>query len=268
MYEFSTTGPIMAVVHVRSGGVAITAEEREGAVVEVTPYDGSEASREAAANTIVDLRGDTLVIEAPDSGGRFWRRGGSVRVIARVPIDSRLELTLASADTAVNGRWQEASIQTASGDITAEEIVGDLNANTASGGIRVGRVGGAVRGRSASADLWIGAVGGDCSLHSASGDIHVEDCGRSVEVRTASGDIDLRRTRRGDVRVQTASGDVTIGVEPGTRVYFDVSTVSGSTHNGLDAADPSGGMAADLSVSARTVSGDVAVVRAAQKMAA
>jgi hypothetical protein len=264
MYEFKTNGPIVADIEVARGGISVTADDVDGVTVDVTPDDGSGASRAAAENTRVDLDGDTLVVETPDRSPTSWRRGGAVRVVARVPLDSRLRLKVASADAEVRGRWQEASIRSASGDINVEEVTGDAEVNTASGDVRIGRVGGALQGHSASGDLSVGALGGDASLHSASGDIDVQDSGGSVQVRTASGDIDVHRARRGVVRAQTASGDVTVAVEPGTRVYLDVSTVSGSTRSDLDHTAPLADNGADLTIAVRTVSGDFTVLRAAQ----
>jgi DUF4097 and DUF4098 domain-containing protein YvlB len=262
MYEFQTKGPVMVSVKIRSGAATVTAEERDSAVVEVEPSDGSDASRQQAENTRVELQGDTLVIHAPEPAGWIWRRG-SIRVTARVPLDSRLDFHSASADIALQGRWREGSVTSASGDVRIESVTGDLRVNTASGDVNVAGVGGDARVNSASGDVEIGALGGDGTLHSASGDLTVYDTGGSVQARTASGDIELLRARRGEVRGTTASGDVTVSVVPGTGVYMDVRTLSGSTHSDLDIGDkPVASKGDTLAVRVQTASGDVAVVRA------
>jgi hypothetical protein len=270
VYEFETPQPITATVRIRSGEAILTAEERDVTTVEVTPYDGSDSSREAAEQTHVELHGDTLVVEVPESGGSWlWRRGGAIRVVVRVPLDSAVNLKVASADGIVKGRWREGSVTSASGDLAVDEITGDLHANTASGDIDVGRVGGGLRINSASGDINVGSVGGDASLQSASGDIEVDDLGGSTNARTASGDIDLDHVRRGEVRAQTASGDVRVAVAPGTGVYLDVSTVSGSTSSELSVgSSPTSEKGADLGIYVRTVSGDVAIVRSHDSKAA
>jgi hypothetical protein len=265
MYEFHTGRPVTVSAKVRSGAVTISAEEREGVVVRVEPYDSSDASRQQAENTLVEMRGDTLVIHAPEPAGWIWRRG-SIRVTAQVPRDSAVECNSASADVLLAGQWREGSVNSASGDVRIDSVTGNLRVNTASGDVEVGGVGGDVRVNSASGDVQVGSLGGDGLLHSASGDLRVLDTGGSVQARTASGDIDLLRARRGEVRGTTASGDVTVTVLPGTGVYMDVRTASGSTHSDLDVGgeppadrkDP-GSM---LSVRVQTASGDVAVLRA------
>jgi DUF4097 and DUF4098 domain-containing protein YvlB len=190
-------------------------------------------------------------------------------VVARVPLDGRISLKLASADAELLGRWRDATANSASGDLKVDEITGDLSANLASGDLQATRIGGDVKATSASGDIKVRSIGGDASLNTASGDVRVEDAGGSVTARSASGDLDLGQVRRGEVRVQTASGDVRVAVVPGTGVYLDVSTVSGDTRSDLAVGDaPPAGQGADVSVHARTVSGDVSIVRAAQKASA
>jgi DUF4097 and DUF4098 domain-containing protein YvlB len=262
VYEFQTKGPVMVSVKIRGGAATVTAEERDSAVVEVEPYDGSDASRQQAESTRVDLQGDTLVIHAPEPAGWIWRRG-NIRVTARVPLDSGLDFHSASADVALQGRWREGSVTSASGDVRIESVTGDLRANTASGDVHIAGVGGDLRVNSASGDVEVGSLGGDGTLHSASGDLTIHDTGGSVQARTASGDIELRRARRGEVRGITASGDVTVSVVPGTGLYMDLRTLSGSTHSDLDVGDrPPTSTGEMLSVRVQTASGDIAVLRA------
>jgi hypothetical protein len=264
VYEFHTTEPIMVSVRLRAGAAALTAEERDTTVVAVTAADNSEASQQQAENTIVELQGDTLVVHAPE-GGWLWRRGG-IRVDVRVPVDSGFVVQAASADSLVRGRWRQGSATTASGDVRIEQVTGDLRVSSASGAVNIGAVGGDLQVKSASGDVDTGSVAGRCVLHSASGDLRVQDLGGSAEARTASGDIDLLRARRDEVRAQSASGDVTVSVLPGTGVFMDVSTVSGSTRSDLDVGDaPPSTRDADgetLAVRVNTVSGDVTVRRA------
>jgi DUF4097 and DUF4098 domain-containing protein YvlB len=265
MYEFPTPGPISIALRLGGGAATITAEERDTAVVTVEPYDKSDASRQQAENTRVVMQGDRLLIQQPEGSTWLWRRG-SVRVTALVPVDSAFECSVASADVVVAGRWREGNANTASGDLEIGEVTGSLRVNTASGDVQVQSVGRDLQCRSASGDVEIGSVGGDASLTSASGDLVVHDTCGSAMARTASGEIELLRARRGEVRAQTASGDVQVSVLPGTGVYLDVHTLSGSTHSDLDVGEaPSGDVTSKstLSVRVHTASGDVAVMRAA-----
>jgi DUF4097 and DUF4098 domain-containing protein YvlB len=263
MNEFQTPGPITVSLRLSGGAAVVTAEERDTAVVTVEPYDNSDVSREQAEHTRVALQGDTLVIHAPE-GGWIWRRG-SVRVTARVPIDSTFQCNVASADAILAGRWAQGAANSASGDVEIGAVIGNLTVNTASGDVRVQAVGHDMNVRSASGDVEVGSVGGDASLNSTSGDLSLHDTGGSASARTASGDIQLLRARRGEVRAQTASGDVSVSVLPGTGVYMDVGTLSGSTHSDLhvgDAPPADNAPKSTVSVRVQTASGDVAVMRA------
>jgi DUF4097 and DUF4098 domain-containing protein YvlB len=264
MYEFPVNGPIDTNIRINGGAAQIVAEERDTAMVEITPYGTSEGAREAAANTRVEMQGDTLVVEPPTGGGWLWRRDWRVRMLVRVPLDSGLHVRSASADVHIEGRWAEGGVHTASGRLSVAEVTGALNAHTASGDVQVGRVGGGLQARSASGDLVVGAIGGESSLTTASGDIRIGDAAGSVTVRTASGDVELRQAHSGEVRMNSASGDLVIGVAPGTLVHLDLTTVSGDTRSDLavENAPPPTDKGAGLGINARTVSGNISVVRA------
>jgi hypothetical protein len=271
MYTFETPQPVTVSVRIRSGAVVVTAEERDTAAVEVLPSDRAGGSDDTAERYVVELNGDTLVVEPPDAlAWSLWRRGGSVRIHVRVPLDSSLSVKSASADTQVLGRWREGSVDTASGEVRVEEFTGNLSIKSASGDVSIDRVGGDLNAASASGEIWVGSVGADASMHSASGAVQADDVGGSANVKTASGDVTLGRLRAGQTRVQTVSGDTRLYVLPGTGVYFDVNTVSGDTSSDLAADDvpADGGASTALTIYARSVSGDVRISRASEKASA
>lgn len=263
MPEFACDRPITIDIRVMAGLVDLVAEDRTTASVEVTPHDRSDASREAAAATHVDLQGDVLVVHAPKDAGWLWRRGPRLRVTARVPVDTAVSLGVASADAHCQGRYRAASITTASGDITVDEVTGAANANTASGDIEIRAVGGPVRVTSASGDVSLGRVDGAATVTTASGDVRIGDVNSDVTLRTASGDLDIRAAHRGQCQVKSASGDVAIGVAQGVGVWLDVSSLSGSTRSDLTVGEAPTDRGADLTLSIRTLSGDVEITRAA-----
>jgi DUF4097 and DUF4098 domain-containing protein YvlB len=273
MYEFPCLQPVTVSVRLGGGGVDVLAEERDTATVDVSPnpHDDSAAAREAAANTVVELRGDTLVVEAPNiTGGWLFRRVPRLRVTIRIPLDCTLAIKVASADVRCRGRYAAASLTTASGDLHLDEVTGDVTITTASGDTNVERAGGQVKVGGASGDVRVGQAGGDVSAHSASGDLEVAQAGGSVQATTASGDIRVGSASRGTVRVNTASGDVSVGVAAGTGVWLDLNSLSGSTHSDLAMADAAGRATsnAELTLQVRTVSGDIEVHRVSLPAAA
>jgi hypothetical protein len=262
MPEFDCTGPITLALRMGGGGAEIVAEERGTALIEVMPADQSDTAREAAANTRVELHGDTLVVQTPEGTGWMFRRGPRVRIAARVPLDTTLALKVSSADMRCTGRYAVATIGTASGDVYVEHVTGTAAINAASGDVRLDRVDGQLGVVAASGDTAVGQIAGDLDAKSASGDIDVTEAGGSVRAKTASGDITVGTAHRGAVRVHSASGDVAVGVAVGTGVWLDLASTSGSVSSDLDMGDArteAGG--AELTVQVRTISGDIDVVR-------
>lgn len=270
MTEFPCPGPI--TLHARLGGgqIDVVAEDRTTALVEVTPHDNSEAARNAAAQTRVEMHDGQLHVDAPEAGANFlFRRSPRVKAHVRVPLDSSLDVRLASADLTGRGRFGSGNVRTASGDIHLDHVAGDLAVHTASGDVRLARVDGRLQLTTASGDLRAQTLDGDASVQSASGDLDIEQLGASFQATTASGDITVGAVRRGTFAVKSASGDVSVGVEAGTGVWLDLTTISGSTRSDLSAPDPGGAAPrADLTLQVRTLSGDIHVRRVSARAAA
>lgn len=263
MAEFECNGPITAVVRTVAGRVDIVAEERSNVDVDVRPGAIGEGPRSAAAQTKIEMDGDLLLVETPQARGFVIRRNPPVEIKIRIPLDSRVQISSASADVNCTGRYANADISTASGDVHIDHVAGDLKRNSASGDTQFNRVEGDLASHSASGDIRGGFVGGNMTLRSASGDIGIESVQGSVKAQAASGDIKIGSIIAGTARIHTASGDVELGVAEGTSVWLDLSSVSGDTSSDLAVSDSApGGGSASLSLHVRTASGDIAVRRA------
>lgn len=266
MPEFPTPGPITVDIRLAGGSVDLHAEPRATAMVEVAPYDDSDASQEAADRTRVELSGDTLVIAAPDVSGWLLRRSPRLRVSVRVPTGSGVRLKVATADITCHGEWADVRLGTAAGDAYIEAVTGDLTVNTASGDVRAVRVGGRLTVKTASGDVSAQDVAGSVDVKSASGDLQVEDAGADLSATTASGNVTVGASRHGTVKTTTVAGDVSIGVVSGTGVWLDLNTLSGRTQSDLtltgggDPGTPSA-TGPDLTVQVRTVSGNIDIHR-------
>jgi putative adhesin len=268
MPEFPCSTPITVDLKLLTGGsVELYAEDRDTAVVEVSAYDASETSQEAASQTRVKLTGDKLVIAAPEGSGWLLRRSPRLLVTARVPAGSGGRLRVASADVSCHGEWGEIKLNSASGDAYVEHVAEDLTVNTASGDIRVARVGGSLGVKTASGDVTVERVGADVDVTGASGDVQIEEVGGDVNVKTASGDTRIGAVGDGTLRATTVSGDVSVGVLAGTGVWLDLTTLSGRTHSDLDVSGERGRNRSrtdhNLTLHVRTVSGDIDIRRVA-----
>jgi hypothetical protein len=217
----------------------------------------------SAAEELIDrldlvVTGATVRLSVPD---RRLLRTPSFAITVTTPPDVPVTVTGASADTTVRGRLAGTVVTSASGDVTVEHCT-DLQVRTASGDLRVDRVQGTATVATASGDIQLAGVGGAVQARSASGDIVLGDLATDATVQTASGDVRIDRASSGTLRLTTVSGDATVGVAPGLRIWLDVQTVSGRMRSELDGADPDQGGAPQLTVVVKSVSGDLLLRRA------
>jgi DUF4097 and DUF4098 domain-containing protein YvlB len=114
-----------------------------------------------------------------------------------------------------------------------------------------------------SGDIQIGQAQQPLVLNSVSGDVHVREAAASVTSRSVSGDQQIESVVEGEVTAQAVSGDVVIGIRRGSKLWVDANSVSGDTSSELElSGDAPAGDGPLVEVRARTVSGDVRLVRA------
>jgi DUF4097 and DUF4098 domain-containing protein YvlB len=266
---FETPGPLTVMVELAAGRIELETHAEPRAYVALEGLD--EESRGLVEQARVELReragAQELVIEAPERkgwGGFFLggRRGFDLRV--RCPEGSALRVQSKSADIRGRGRFGTVDISTASGDLAIEEIAGDARLKSVSGDVEVAKVAGEASAQSTSGDVKVGRVAGSLTISSVSGDLLVSDAAGNVGANTVSGDQRLEAVREGSVHLQSVSGDVNVGIRRGSRVYLDCNTMSGDTSSDLEV---SGGPVSEdgplVELRAKTVSGDIRVVRAA-----
>lgn len=243
--SFETPGPLRIRVESASGSIEL--DTVDGAMTEVE-LDGPGDDVEEAK---VELRergdGHELVVQThPRAGFRLFRlntKGIDVRI--RAPHGATVEISSASADVEGRGRYAKIEVNSASGDVTFEEIEGDAQANTASGDVEIAR------------------IGGSGKVQSASGDVEIGSADSSLKVQTASGDLEIRSVASGEVTLQTASGDISVGVKPGSKLWIDARSMSGETSSELEVGDSApSGEGPLVEVRATAMSGDIRVRRA------
>jgi DUF4097 and DUF4098 domain-containing protein YvlB len=262
MKTFEVDGPLNVSVECPEGDVRVATTDGHRAQVDVQPLRDDDASREAAAGTTVELRGNDLAIEVPKRSWGLFGRGPRVRIDVRVPHDSGLSFKTASADVNATGRYGDVRGKTASGDVVVTEA-GSVRVESASGDLRVDEVRGEAGLKTASGNVRVGHAGGPLDASVVSGDLRIQAADGDASLHAVSGDIDLAAVARGDVEVRSVSGDVTVGVRQGSRVHVDVTTVSGDLKSDLDLNDaPAGGDGPMVEIKGRTVSGDLRVRRA------
>jgi Putative adhesin len=243
-WEFPASDPVDLQVRIPAGDVTVRATGTQTAAVTLEPgRPGGKAERFLEA-TRVEFDQGALSVIAPERFGPG--HGGSLDVTVEVPTGSSCLVHTASADVRCTGELSALDVRTASGDVSAERVTGVARVSTASGDVYVGEA--------AEADL-----------ESASGDVGLGQVSGPVRASTASGDVRIDAASGSRTEAKSTSGDIRVAVPPGIGVYLDVSTLSGTARSDLQPAEESGG--SDMTLSCRTLSGDVLVTRAAQPAA-
>jgi hypothetical protein len=280
--SFDTPGPISATIDVVVGDVRITAGDRATTAVDVRPSDPSnEQDLEAARRTLVECADERLLVKGPKL--RSWRprsSGGSIDVHVELPAGSHVHGTGQMTDFHGEGRLGDGRIKTGMGHIRLERAgtlglktgIGDITVDRATGHAEVTAGSGDVRLReldttavikSSNGDTWVGAAGSDLRINAANGNIAVDVAHATVVAKSANGDVRLGEVVRGSVVLETALGDLEVGIREGTAAWLDVRAAAGKVHNELAAAEAPEPSAETVAVRARTTAGSVAIRRPA-----
>jgi len=234
------------------------------ATVELTATGG--LGEQLIEESRVELVGNRLIVHAPERGtrglGLFRARvSGSIRVAITIPEGADLSADVAAADIDAPVPFRSVEVRSASGDVRLGNVAGSASVHTASGDVDLGDVDGDLAAATASGDIHVGAVCGAATARTASGDIAISSLGSDARLRSVSGDVDVRELIGGDVDVASTSGDVQLRVASGLQIHLDVSSVSGELRSDLGGGDGTTGEV-DLSLRARSVSGDITISRA------
>jgi hypothetical protein len=263
--SFDTAGPVQLDIRLTAGEITIDPTLEGRAEVELIAHD--EESQRLVDDARIELHDRTLVIDVPHkrSGFNFGLVFGGSGITCRVrcPHDSGVAAKTRSADIDCYGTIGGLNVQTASGDVDAARVSGGVNVRSASGDVTIRELGAGVNIQTASGDVELGIVRGPANVATASGDLSIEEAYDNVNANTVSGDQEHLAVLRGNVSAHSVSGDVTIGVRRGSRVWLDCNTVSGDTSSELElSTDVPQGDGPLLEVRAKTVSGDIRITRA------
>jgi hypothetical protein len=277
--SFPTTGPLSISVRLGAGDVVVTAADVTEAVVDLQPArPGDQDALDVIARARVLYNRDSSLRVAIPHGRGIIRGEPPIEVRVTVPTGSSAEAGAGSADVSLEGRFGAVTIETGSGDITVDAC-GDARVRSGSGDVRIDEVR-AASVKSGSGDIVVRRASSDIDLQAASGDIRVDDVGANarfssssgdIEVgaargrigaKTASGDILVARASEGQLELNAASGNVSVGVVDGTAVKLDCSSVSGRVESQLEPTDAPDDTDRRLLVTARTASGGITISRA------
>jgi hypothetical protein len=281
MPTFPTPNPIDATIDV-IGDVRITATDRTDTVVVVRPGRPSKAADvRAAEQTTVECRDGSLLVKTPRDWRRYTPFGGNetVDVTIELPTGSQITGDSALGGFSAEGELGECRLKTAMGtirldrtgtlrastafgDIRVEQIAGNAEITTASGSIQVNEIDGAAVIKNSNGNTTIADVTGDLRVKAANGDVRIGRAHASATAKTANGDVRIADVSQGVVVLETAAGEIEVGIREGTSAWFDVVTRFGAVRNTLGTADGPTPSDSTVEVRARTSFGDILIGRA------
>lgn len=241
--HYPTPRPVRLEVKIPAGQIDVATIEGDRSTVTLA---GSERLTDAIQ---VELVGDRLLVghRRKSFMGLLGRFEDSLRVQARIPITSSVELVTASGNATLDGTFGELEVRSASGEVTVR-----------------GELGGGARVKTVSGDVRLPHVAGDLAVQSVSGDVAAEAVDGSVAVKSVSGEVRVGSLRQGDVSVHSVSGDVELGIASGTSIDVDAGSASGEVSSEVPLSDtPGADTGPTVVIRGNTVSGDFRLFRAA-----
>jgi DUF4097 and DUF4098 domain-containing protein YvlB len=224
------------------GKIDVIAHDEPGARVEVHSVSGRDLK--------VSIDGDVLEIDHPQlSWDNFievfksFKGNAKADISIMIPRDASLKFGVVNAGALISGLRTDARVNSVSGDIVIDDIVGDLDINTVSGEISVSDQEGVL------------------NAHTVTGDITVTGALRKFSADGVSGTVFLDLTGvPEEISNNTVSGDLTVRLS-GT-LQVDSTITRGTRGRGFN--HTSGTLDAKwVEVRANSVSGDITSVRRA-----
>jgi len=282
MPVFETPEPISARLDLGVANVRIIASDRVDTVVEVRPSNPSRgADLKEAEQTRVEYSNGRLSVSMAKDWTRFTPFGGtaSVDITIEVPSGSNVHGVSEMGPYDVEGQLVECTFRTGAGsvrvdrtgpltvntgigEIVAHRVAGDADLKTGSGQVRVGVVDGTTVVRNGNGGTKIGEVGGDLRVKTANGEIVIGQARASVVAKSANGSVRIGDVMSGAVVMETAAGEIEVGIHEGTAAYLDVKTHYGNVRSTLQASTAAEPSSSTVEVRARTSFGDIVITRA------
>jgi hypothetical protein len=278
MPSFDTPEPILADIEPGVGNVRVIASDREDTVVDVRPSDESDASDvKAAEQTRVEFSGGTLSVKGPRlSPLDVTRKTRSIDVTVELPEGSRVHGKTGLGDFHATGRLGECRyksatghlqvghtdelyLHTSTGNVVIEHVAGNADISTSSGRVHAGVIAGTGVVKNSNGATTIGSAGGSLRVRSANGDITVEHAEDEVNAKTANGSVRVLDAVRGTLTLETAMGDIEIGIREGSAAWLDVKTKFGRVTNDMTATTAPDAATDKVEVKANTSFGDITI---------
>ena len=192
------------------GKIDVIAHDEPGARVEVHSVSGRDLK--------VSIDGDVLEIDHPQLSWenfievfKSFKGNAKADISIMIPRDASLKFGVVNAGALISGLRTDARVNSVSGDIVIDDIVGDLDINTVSGEISVSDQEGVL------------------NAHTVTGDITVTGALRKFSADGVSGAVFLDLTGiPEEISNNTVSGDLTVRLDQDVPARFSLNSVSGT----------------------------------------
>jgi DUF4097 and DUF4098 domain-containing protein YvlB len=246
-----------------SGEIVVTSWNRSEVRVHATSERGILRFDASPSRVTLGVRSDR---------GRL----GDTRYEVTIPRSARVVANGVSGDVSTTG-GSDVEAHSVSGDVTVVDATGRVSIESVSGDASAQKVGAGVKASTVSGELTLSDITGDVDANTVSGDIVLDGVRASfVRTNTTSGDVRFMGTLdpKGRYEFNSHSGDIRIGI-PGGGATLDVHTFSGDVDSdfpmtlqpGSRSGERGKGMQFTIGgggarITAQTFSGDVTIERA------
>jgi DUF4097 and DUF4098 domain-containing protein YvlB len=267
-HAFETPESVELQIRLPAGDVTVKTHDEPRTEVDVVTRGrrGDEALEQIVVESHERPGGHVVSIEQQDRirwGPIAISWGGNLEVHITCPEGTSIEFNGASADLSALGTYGKVVAKTASGDVRLGDL-GSTEVKTASGDVSIQALADDSQVQTVSGDVDVERIDGDLTGRTVSGDVELGHVRGAVTLGTTSGDVSIKAVDGGELRVQTVSGDVRVGVAPGTPVWMDAVSVSGDLRSDLgEVGETPPDDAAVVPLQVKTVSGDVSFVQGA-----
>jgi hypothetical protein len=254
------------IVDVDFGTIEVVAGDNDKVVLAAyRKIEGSSKQKEqdylAAAPITVTTEGDNVVVRAvrkhESLGSQLWNFMGRTRTHARytirVPASFNADLQTAGGDISANDLSGAIKVDTSGGDLNFDRIHGDLHADTSGGDIKAATCdgsidldtsGGRIEVTGGRGNLRADTSGGAVTVMNFAGDAKVESSGGKLRLGNIRGKLNAETSGgaivailpspvAGDVRLETSAGAITVVTPANAALTVDAETSAGSVRSAL-----------------------------------
>lgn len=218
-------------VDLSAGSVVIESHELEEVRV------GALAAGMGSRSLDVELSsdGDEVRLRGDIGGWLASMLGGPrVRVLVRVPTEFSVDVRTAGGEVTVEELEGEVRARTSGGRIEVGNVEGDVDIETSGGPIEAERIQGDLRARTSGGSITIRDVTGEVNARTSGGPIEVLGADQRVDAETSGGSVRVRFREGASGRLKTSGGHIEVELPESDGVDLDARTSGGRVD--IDAA--------------------------------